>query len=60
MSKVYTGASMSLDGYVSGPDETGFEHLFKWYWQRRRRGADRQAGDDAADDAERRRVLAPA
>lgn len=31
MSKVYTGASMSLDGYVSGPDETGFEHLFKWY-----------------------------
>lgn len=31
MSKVYTGASMSLDGYVSGPNETGFEHLFKWY-----------------------------
>jgi dihydrofolate reductase len=31
MSKVYTGASMSLDGYVSGPDESGFEHLFKWY-----------------------------
>jgi dihydrofolate reductase len=31
MSKVYTGASMSLDGYVSGPGETGFEHLFKWY-----------------------------
>jgi dihydrofolate reductase len=31
MSKVYTGASMSLDGYVSGPDETGFDHLFKWY-----------------------------
>jgi len=31
MSKVYTGASMSLDGYVSGPDETGFEHLFTWY-----------------------------
>ena len=31
MSKVYTGASMSLDGYVSGPSETGFEHLFKWY-----------------------------
>jgi dihydrofolate reductase len=31
MSKVYTGASMSLDGYVSGPAETGFEHLFKWY-----------------------------
>jgi dihydrofolate reductase len=31
MSKVYTGASMSLDGYISGPAETGFEHLFKWY-----------------------------
>lgn len=31
MSKVYTGASMSLDGYVSGPKETGFEHLFQWY-----------------------------
>ena len=31
MSKVFTGASMSLDGYVSGPGETGFEHLFAWY-----------------------------
>jgi dihydrofolate reductase len=31
MSKVYTGASMSLDGYISGPGETGFEYLFKWY-----------------------------
>ncbi len=31
MSKVYTGASMSLDGFVSGPDESGFEYLFKWY-----------------------------
>jgi dihydrofolate reductase len=31
MSKVYTGASMSLDGYISGPAESGFEHLFKWY-----------------------------
>ncbi|MEA2222958.1 MAG: hypothetical protein QOH83_1334 [Solirubrobacteraceae bacterium] len=30
MTKVYTGASMSLDGYIAGPDETGFEHLFKW------------------------------
>ena len=29
MGKVYTGASMSLDGYISGPAETGFEHLFK-------------------------------
>jgi dihydrofolate reductase len=31
MSKVYTGASMSLDGYVSGPNETGFDQLFKWF-----------------------------
>jgi dihydrofolate reductase len=31
MSKVYTGASMSLDGYISGPAESGFEHLFEWY-----------------------------
>jgi dihydrofolate reductase len=31
MTRVYTGASMSLDGYISGPAETGFEHLFKWY-----------------------------
>jgi dihydrofolate reductase len=31
ITKVCTGASMSLDGYISGPAETGFEHLFKWY-----------------------------
>jgi dihydrofolate reductase len=31
MTKVYTGASMSLDGYIAGPAETGFKHLFKWY-----------------------------
>ncbi|WP_433330963.1 dihydrofolate reductase family protein [Spirillospora sp. CA-294931] len=31
MTTVYTAASMSLDGYIAGPDETGFEHLFKWY-----------------------------
>jgi dihydrofolate reductase len=31
MSEVYTGASMSIDGYISGPQESGFEHLFKWY-----------------------------
>jgi dihydrofolate reductase len=31
MTKIYTGASMSLDGYISGPDESGFEHLFEWY-----------------------------
>ncbi|HEX6685066.1 MAG TPA: dihydrofolate reductase family protein [Candidatus Limnocylindrales bacterium] len=31
MAKVYTGASMSIDGYISGPDDTGFDQLFKWY-----------------------------
>jgi dihydrofolate reductase len=31
MGIVFTGASMSLDGYVSGPADTGFEHLFDWY-----------------------------
>ena len=31
MTKISTGASMSLDGYIAGPDETGFEHLFEWY-----------------------------
>jgi dihydrofolate reductase len=31
MSRVYTGASMSIDGYVAGPQESGFEHLFAWY-----------------------------
>jgi dihydrofolate reductase len=31
MSKVYTGASMSIDGYISGPDESGFDLLFRWY-----------------------------
>lgn len=31
MTEVYTGASMSLDSYISGPAESGFEHLFRWY-----------------------------
>lgn len=31
MSKVVTGASMSLDGYISGPNESGFDQLFQWY-----------------------------
>jgi dihydrofolate reductase len=31
MSEVYTGASMSIDGYIAGPQESGFDHLFKWY-----------------------------
>ncbi|OBA48426.1 deaminase [Nocardia sp. 852002-20019_SCH5090214] len=31
MATVVCGASMSLDGYIAGPDESGFEHLFAWY-----------------------------
>jgi dihydrofolate reductase len=31
MRKVYTGASMSLDGYIAGPGESGFDQLFQWY-----------------------------
>ena len=31
MAKVVTGASVSLDGYIAGPQESGFEHLFVWY-----------------------------
>jgi dihydrofolate reductase len=31
MTKVYTGATMSLDGYIAGPDQSGFDKLFKWY-----------------------------
>jgi dihydrofolate reductase len=31
MGKVLTGASISLDGYIAGPNESGFEHLFAWY-----------------------------
>src|SRR3954469_10068989 len=31
MTKITTGASVSLDGYIAGPGESGFEHLFEWY-----------------------------
>ena len=31
MGKVITGASMSLDGFIAGPNETGFDLLFQWY-----------------------------
>lgn len=31
MGKIVTGASVSLDGYIAGPEQTGFEHLFAWY-----------------------------
>jgi dihydrofolate reductase len=31
MGKVSTGASMSIDGYIAGPNESGFDLLFQWY-----------------------------
>ncbi|MEU2661276.1 dihydrofolate reductase family protein [Micromonospora sp. DT46] len=31
MAGIYTEASMSLDGYIAGPGESGFDHLFQWY-----------------------------
>jgi len=31
MSKVITGATMSLDGFIAGPEESGFDLLFQWY-----------------------------
>jgi dihydrofolate reductase len=31
MTKIYTGASMSLDGYIASPSDPAFEHLFAWY-----------------------------
>ncbi|HEY7526023.1 MAG TPA: dihydrofolate reductase family protein [Candidatus Limnocylindria bacterium] len=31
MSRIVTGASVSLDGYIAGPNETGFDQLFAWY-----------------------------
>jgi hypothetical protein len=30
MTRVYIGASVSLDGYVAGPDDTGVDLLFAW------------------------------
>ena len=30
MRKVYAGATMSIDGYIS-TDESGFDQLFQWY-----------------------------
>jgi hypothetical protein len=29
--KVSAGATMSLDGFIAGPEDTGFDLLFKWY-----------------------------
>jgi dihydrofolate reductase len=31
MGKVVMSAAVSLDGYIAGPSETGFEHLFAWF-----------------------------
>jgi len=31
MSKVITGGTMSLDGFIAGPAESGFDLLFQWY-----------------------------
>ncbi|WP_370941835.1 dihydrofolate reductase family protein [Amycolatopsis sp. cg5] len=31
MSKVIAGATMSLDGFIAGPEESGFDLLFQWY-----------------------------
>jgi dihydrofolate reductase len=31
MGKVWTGATMSIDGYIAGPGESGFDLLFQWY-----------------------------
>ncbi len=31
MGKVTTGATMSLDGFIAGPEESGFDLLFQWY-----------------------------
>ena len=42
MTKIYTGASMSLDGYISGPAESGFDLLFEWYGNGDVDGRDRQ------------------
>lgn len=31
MGKVSAGATMSLDGFIAGPHDTGFDMLFRWY-----------------------------
>ena len=46
MSKVTTGATMSLDGFIADTGHGGFDHLFKWYRGRRRRGTHGQPGLD--------------
>jgi dihydrofolate reductase len=31
MGKVFAGATMSLDGFIAGPNDSGFDLLFRWY-----------------------------
>src|SRR5262245_46588488 len=31
MGKVVVSAAVSLDGYIAGPNETGFDLLFEWF-----------------------------
>ena len=31
MTKIVTGATMSLDGFIADPQDGGFEYLFQWY-----------------------------
>ena len=31
MGKTFAGATMSLDGFIAGRHDTGFDLLFKWY-----------------------------
>jgi dihydrofolate reductase len=31
MGKVVAGGTVSLDGYIAGPNGSGFEHLFAWF-----------------------------
>jgi hypothetical protein len=31
MGTVFAHASVSLDGFIAGPDETGFDRLFGWF-----------------------------
>ena len=31
MGKVTAGATMSLDGFIAGPQDSGFDLLFRWY-----------------------------
>ena len=51
MTKVYTGATMSLDGYISGPGERRVRTPLPVVRQRRRRDAGRRPRHDAGTSA---------